>query len=77
MDRALGIQWNIDEDKLKFKVNLKEKSTTRRIMLSIITSAYDLLGLVNPYLPKGKKTLQNLRYDSLGWVENIPENVER
>ena len=77
MDRALGIQWNIDEDKLKFKVNLKEKSTTRRIMLSIITSAYDLLGLVNPYLAKGKKILQNLRYDSLSWVEKIPENVER
>ena len=30
MDRALGIQWNIEEDKLEFKVNLKGKPMTRK-----------------------------------------------
>ena len=77
MDRALDIQWNIEEDKLEFKVKLKEKPMTRRGMLSIISSIYDPLGLLNPYLLKGKKMLQNLWYDSLGWDEEIPENVAR
>ena len=66
MDRALGIQWNIEEDKLEFKVKLMEKSMTRRGMLSIISSIYDPLRLVNPHLLKGKKILLNLYYDSLG-----------
>ena len=75
--RALDIQWNIEENKLEFKVKLKEKPMTRRGMLSIISSIYDPLGLLSPYLLKGKKMLQNLWYDSLGWDEEIPENVAR
>ena len=54
-----------------------EKSMTRRGMLSIISSIYDPLGLVNPHLLKGKKVLLNLYYDSLGWDEKIAENVAR
>ena len=65
-DRALGIQWFIEEDKPEFKVKLKEKPITRRGMLSKISSMYDPLGLVSPYLLKEKKILQNLCYDSLG-----------
>ena len=55
------------------KINL----SSRKERLSIITPIYDSLGLVNPYLQKEKKILQNLCYDSLGCVEKIPENVER
>ena len=43
--------------------------------LPVISSIYNPLGLVSPYLLKGKKILQNLCYDSLGWDEKIPENV--
>ena len=77
MDRALGIQRNIEEDKLEFKVKLKEKQMTRRGILSIISSIYNPLGLVSPYLLKGKKILQNLCYDTLNWHEKIPANVAR
>ena len=75
VDRTLGIQWNIEEDKLDFKVKLKEKPMTRKGILSIISFIYDPLGLVSPYLLKGMKILQNLCYDSLDWDEKIPENV--
>ena len=76
-DRALGIQWFIEEDKPEFKVKLKEKPITRRGMLSKISSMYDPLGLVSPYLLKEKKILQNLCYDSLGQDKKVPENVAR
>ena len=59
MNRVLGIQWNAEEDKLKFKVKLKEKPIARSCMLSISSSIYNQLGLVSPYLLKGKKILQN------------------
>ena len=54
VDRALVIQWNIEEDKLELKVKLKEKPVPRRGILSIISSIYNPLGLVSPYLLKGK-----------------------
>ena len=75
VDRALGIIWNIEEDKLEFKLKLKEKPMSRRGMLSIISFIYNPLELGSLYLLKGKKILQNLCYDSLGWDEKIPENV--
>ena len=77
VDRALGIQWNIEEDKLEFKVKLKEKPMNRRGMLSIISSVYDPLGLVSPHLLKVKNIPQNLCYDYLSWDEKITENVAR
>lgn len=77
MDRALGTQWNTEEDKLEFRVKLKEKPMTRRVMLSIISSVYNSLGLVSPYLLKAKKILQIFSYDSLCWDEEIHENVAR
>ena len=74
VDRAFGIIWNIEEDKLEFKLKSKEKPMARRGM-SIISFIYDPLELISLYLPKGKKILQNLCYDSLGWDKKIPENV--
>ena len=38
MDRAIGTQWNIEEDKLEFNVKLKEKPLIRKGTLSIVTS---------------------------------------
>ena len=52
---------------------------TRKGKLSIISSIYNSLGLVSSDLLKGKKTLQNLCYDSLGWGwdDTVSENVAR
>ena len=43
--RALGMQWNVMEDTLGFKVSPDENSSTRRGMLSIISSCMILLVL--------------------------------
>ena len=55
VDRTLGIKWNIEKDKLEFKVKLKEKPMSRRVMLSIISSICEPIWLVSSYLLKGKK----------------------
>ena len=44
VERALGVHWNIENDHLGFKVNLKDKPLTRRGLLSnqlSIRSAWD------------------------------------
>ena len=38
-ERALGVSWNVEEDPLCFKVNLKEKPRNQRGMLSILSSS--------------------------------------
>ncbi|XP_071804852.1 uncharacterized protein [Asterias amurensis] len=50
IERALGVHWNTDTDVLGIKIKPKEKSYTRRGLLSIVSSVYDPLGLVCPFV---------------------------
>ena len=52
-EKALGIHWNIEKDKLGFDVNFKDKPYTKRGMLSVVSSIYDPLGLVSLFLLEG------------------------
>ena len=47
-ERALGVHWNVQADTFSFKIASKEKPATRRGILSIVSSIYDLLGFVSP-----------------------------
>ena len=44
-ERALGLQWNVETDAFTFNISMKDKSRTRRGMLSIITLFMIHLGL--------------------------------
>ena len=48
-EKALGIIWDIKGDKLDFCINFKEKPSTKREMLSMVSSVYDPLGFVSPF----------------------------
>ena len=76
-ERALGVLWNTDNDTLCFNINIMEKSLTRRGLLAMLSSIYDPLGLVSPFLLKGRKTLQELCKDSFQWDHPIPENIKQ
>ena len=56
-----------------FRVNLKKKTGTRRGMLSILSSIFDPLGLVSPFVLKGRKILQQLCEQNVKWDEPIDE----
>ena len=74
-ERALGILWNVENDTLGFKVNLKEKPLTRSGMLSVLRSIYDPLGFGAPFLLKGKQIIQKLCLLNLKWDEDIPDEI--
>ncbi len=42
-------------------------------MLSIISSIYDPLGFISPFVLRAKMILQQLCREKLGWDEEIPE----
>jgi hypothetical protein len=68
-NRALGIIWNVNEDKIKFKVKLDEQPVIRRGITSTISSIFNPLRLVSPIT----LMLQDLcRQSKLGWDDTIP-----
>ncbi|XP_042870686.1 uncharacterized protein LOC122252327 [Penaeus japonicus] len=59
MDRALGVLWNLDDDVLKVIVSTPMKPTTRRGILSIMSSIFDPLGLLAPFTIRAKMIFQD------------------
>ena len=58
--KALGVKWNVKTDEFYFVVEVKDYSiTTRRTMLSAVSSTIDPLGLVSPVVILGKILFQD------------------
>ncbi|XP_034080736.1 uncharacterized protein LOC117551795 [Gymnodraco acuticeps] len=60
IERALGIKWDTEKDSFIFKVNIKNRALTRRGILSTISSIYDPLGFLSPFILKARQILQEL-----------------
>ena len=78
VQRALGVLWDISADAFTFKVSLEKRPFTRRGVLSMLNSLYDLLGLPASVIVRGKLLLRsmmanisNLQPES--WDEPLPE----
>ena len=72
VERALGVQWNTANDCFQFNVNIPERDVTKRGLLSIISSIYDPLGMISPFILTAKIILQNLCREKIGWDVEIP-----
>ena len=65
------MKWNISKDTLGVQTKIAENPSTRRGLLSVLSSIYDPLGLRGPFLLKGRLIIQQLCRDRLGWDETI------
>ncbi|XP_064632807.1 uncharacterized protein LOC135491089 [Lineus longissimus] len=74
VERALGFEWNTEEDVFQFKVQLQEKPMTKRGVLSTLSSLYDPIGFVCPVVLEAKQIMQRLWQAKVGWDDPIPEN---
>ena len=72
VERALCVVWCVETDTFGFKVDVKLKSPTRRGILSVVSSAYDPLGLAAPFVIPAKQLLQDLCRVNLEWDDPIP-----
>ncbi len=75
IERALGVHWCVASDEFHFRVLVKENPFTRRGVLSTVASIFDPLGLVSSFILVGKKTLQRMCNDKIGWDEPLPDDL--
>ena len=77
IERALGVQWCVKSDTVRFRITIKDKPLTRRGILSMVSSTYDPLGLAAPSTFKAKKLLQDVYKDvKVGWGDKLPESYQ-
>ena len=74
-EKALGIHWNVDEDVLMFKIKSMQKPSTRRGLLSVLSSIYDPLGIASPFILHGRRIIQNLCKENLKRDDEISEDM--
>ena len=78
-ESALGLKWNIGEDKFVWEVmekmlqRVSQKPVTRRGIVSAVYSLFDPLGFIAPYAMKAKMLLQTLSRKRLGWDDTLEE----
>ena len=76
VERTLGVEWCLESDTFEFRVTLSNKPATRRGILSSISSIYDPLGLVSPFLLTGRSILQELCKDGANWDDPVSEEMK-
>jgi len=56
--KTLGVFWNAETDQLEVKIDVQQKSCTRRGVLSMIGQCYDPLGILGHFLLPARRVLQ-------------------
>lgn len=56
LERALRVQWNIEKDTFIFRIALQDSPLTRRGILSVVSSIYDPLGFLAPFILKQSRS---------------------
>ena len=54
-----------------------DQPLTNRGLLAMLSSIYDPLVLVPPFLLKGRKNILELCKDSFQWDHPVPENIKQ
>ncbi len=75
-ERALGVYWDVQNDNFTFKISLSDKPPTKRGILSTLSSIFDPLGIVSPFILKARKLVQELFRIKIPWDDKIPPALE-
>ena len=75
-DRTLGIEWCIEDDAIKFTINLEDRPTTKRGILSTVSQIYDPLGLLAPFLLQGRSLMQRACQEDGGWDDDVSMQLQ-
>ncbi|KAG6456300.1 hypothetical protein O3G_MSEX009634 [Manduca sexta] len=81
-ERTLGLIWYRNEDELGFDVSFKRipeniidglKRPTKREVLQLVMSIFDVYGFLSPFTIKAKILLQKLWKSNTDWDDEIPD----
>ena len=73
IERALGVCLDVQQDRLVFKVAEMDKPCTKRGILSQVSSVFDPLGMLAPYVMRAKALVQDLWTHSYDWDQEIDD----
>ena len=76
-DKVLGTGYDFEEDVLYIRVREKlyRDINTKRQLLSWISQIYDPLGIISPYILKGRIFFQQVNLEGTKWNENVSEGI--
>ncbi|XP_063622782.1 uncharacterized protein LOC134794883 [Cydia splendana] len=83
-ERTLGLIWYPAKDELGFDVSFKripdnvikgEQRPTKRVMLRVIMSIFDIFGFLSPFTTQGKVMLQDTWRLHIDWDDIIPDEL--
>ncbi|KAK3726367.1 hypothetical protein QZH41_006069 [Actinostola sp. cb2023] len=78
IERTLGLKWNTQTDSFRFSVNShKSTDVTKRSVLSMVSTVFDPLGVLTPFLLPAKCLIQTLWQKGKGWDEPLDPDDER
>lgn len=75
--KILGMQWNPETDRFKFKIGFSGKRKTKRTILSCVAKSYDPLGLTAPCILYLKLLVKDLWKLLLDYADEHPERAFR
>ncbi|XP_068749449.1 uncharacterized protein [Montipora capricornis] len=74
IERTLGLKWNTETDCFRFSVYSHQTSeSTKRGVLSRLSTVFDPLGVLAPYMLPAKCLVQSLRHKNKDWDEPLDE----
>ena len=74
---ALGAKWKMSNDQFTFTTVQTNVPLTKRGILSVVSSVFDPLGLLSPFVLRAKAILQELWRLKYGWHEIINESLHK
>ncbi len=75
MDRALGVNWDVERDTINLVVSDKKEPNNRKGVLSSIATVYDPLGFVSPLILPAREINQELCRLKFDWNRELPTEL--
>ena len=76
--KVLGVTWHSRQDTLTFQINVTAKQHwTKRILLHAVASLFDPLGIISPYVVRGKMVIQELWKKGVSWDEILETSLQK
>lgn len=73
VEKALGVRWNVKTDAFTFQLTINNRQNTRRGILSTVSSVYNPLGFLAPFILTAKHILKDLCKTKCSWDDIIPD----
>ena len=74
--KVLGVYWDPATDRMMVKVGVKQRSCTRRDLMSMIAQTYDPMDLIQPFLLPARQLLKEACRVSLQWDDDLADVLE-